>query len=189
MNGQPDDEANHRTLCSQFQYGVPFVGWKNERVAKFLETNDRIIEVRSSDASQWQKKVGQVKQIADDEMGFVQSDKPLLENGEHAFLFIRSKRVVAMCIVQPIDHAYLMGENNVRSKEEYPATIGIYQIWVHQRHRRAGIANTILNTIRRKVLYGTVVPINMVAFSSPTESGAAFARKYTSSTSPKVYDC
>ena len=187
--GQPEDEANHKILCSQFQYGIPFAGWKNERVVNKLSSDSRIVEIRSSDASQWLNKVEQVKKIADDEMGFAQSNKPLLEHGEHAFLFIRSKRVIGLCIVQHIEYAYFMGKNNTRSKDKCPASIGIYQIWVHHRHRRSGVAKLMVDTIRRKLLYGTVIPTNMVAFSSPTENGMAFATSYSSSVSPKVYDC
>ena len=189
VNGQAEDEAIHRTVCSHYQFGIPFHGWKNERIALDINRDDRIVEIRPNDSKQKLNKLEQVKNIADTDMGFAPRGKSILQPGEHAFLYIRKKRIVAFAIIQKIDHAYILQKNNVRNNQICDATMGVYQIWVHRQHRRTGLASSLINTARRKILYGIVISPNMIAFSSPTESGTAFAKKYTETTNPKVYDC
>ena len=196
VNGHPEDEANHEKMCMEYQSGVTFAGWKNERVVSRTDTQngDRIVEIRACDSSKWLKKVEQVKKIVDEEMGFVQDEKAsVLEGSDRAYLLIRQKKVVGFCIVQIIKGAYelrdKMGRGNIRSKEETKALMGVYQIWVHRNFRRSRYASKIIDTARTKLAFGTVIPLQMVAFSSPTQSGAAFAKAYTKMLRPKVYDC
>ena len=210
VNGQPEDEANHKKICRQYALGVPFLGWKDERVVQRyasstddistdefrerkinINEGDRIVEVRWCDASQRLRKIEQVKEIVDDEMGFASSSgsKVTLEKGKVAFLYVSKKRVVGLCIVQVLRRAYILGDNQSRSNQSYPALMGIYQIWTHQNTRRSSIATKLVDAARRKLVYGTVIPLDMIAFSSPTNLGAKFARNYTRMERPKVYEC
>lgn len=136
--------------------------------------------------------------IVDKELGFV----PDAENDKIAqrwtYLYILNKRVVGMVSAESIREAYFLHDNNFdRDQQKRKALIGIHQIWVHSRFRRRAIASRLIDTVREKMLYGMVVPRNQVAFSSPTEAGASFARRYSelqSHITPSggqalVYDC
>jgi len=76
-----------------------------------------------------------------------------------------------------------------RSTRATKAMMGVHQIWCHRLHRRKGIARTLVDMARDKLVYGMTVPFDLVAFSSPTVDGAAFARRYSETERPLVYDC
>ena len=56
--------------------------------------------------------------------------------------------------------------------------MGVHQLWCHKSHRNKSIARQLVDAARHKLVYGMVVPHSLVAFSSPTADGAAFARRY-----------
>ena len=56
--------------------------------------------------------------------------------------------------------------------------MGVHQLWCHKSHRTKSIARQLVDAARHKLVYGMVVPHSLVAFSSPTADGAAFARRY-----------
>ena len=60
----------------------------------------------------------------------------------------------------------------------YPATLGVLQVWTHTSHRRQGVASALLNTARGRAVFGQVVPKEEVAFSQPTSAGHAFASAF-----------
>lgn len=69
-------------------------------------------------------------------------------------------------------------------------------MWVHHKFRQSGIASQLIDAVRERSVFGIVVPPNRVAFSSPTEAGVSFAKKYVKSRSSAstsgivlVYDC
>jgi hypothetical protein len=55
---------------------------------------------------------------------------------------------------------------------------GVQLIWVSDRFHRQGIATSLVDSLRRNVVYGTVVPPQQVAFSQPTKLGKLFAQRY-----------
>lgn len=60
------------------------------------------------------------------------------------------------------------------------ASLGVHLLWVHQKHRGIGIATKLLDLARERSVYGyTMIPLDQIAFSSPTEAGLGFARAYT----------
>ena len=67
-----------------------------------------------------------------------------------------------------------------RSTESHKAVLGIYQMWVHLKYRNRGIARALVDAARVHMVFGLKVPVDQVAFSSPTESGVRFARQYNS---------
>ena len=56
--------------------------------------------------------------------------------------------------------------------------IGIHKLWVHSKARNQSIATRLVSSARARMVFGTIVPANLVAFSSPTEAGARFAQTY-----------
>ena len=115
------------------------------------------------------------------------------------FLYIRQKKVVGMVSAEVTRQAYrlLSVENknydtddkeqrhhrrnypqHERSTQTYRSMIGIHKLWVHSKVRNQSIATRLVSSARARMVFGTVVPANLVAFSSPTEAGARFAQTY-----------
>ena len=84
VHGLAEDAAAHERVCSEHRVGVPFRGWKGERVvarweggkgqgqgqASGEEGGGRIVEVRPDDPARHRALVRRVKAIVDGEMGF-----------------------------------------------------------------------------------------------------------------------
>lgn len=123
------------------------------------------------------------------------------------YLCIYNSRVVGMIIVEGIQKAYRLllvnpdfdTSNEIeiatkmtkpksdtqvcqleRSTVCQPATLGVHILWVHSNYRNLGIARRLLDIAREKMFYGFVVPVEFLAFSSPTQAGALFAVRYCS---------
>lgn len=60
---------------------------------------------------------------------------------------------------------------------------GLVFIWVAQSHRRSGIATELIDIGRSSLVYGVVLPRDMVAFSEPTSAGKRLALCYTGTSS------
>lgn len=134
------------------------------------------------------------------------------------YLYISKKRVVGLMMVKRIQRAYELlspsnketshykdnknnddddkkrnGNNNSslsisRSLKPSRALLGIHQIWVHKLHRHCGIASKLVSAARDYLIFGMSVPIELIAFSSPTEEGLRFAKSYVGSDRPLIYD-
>jgi len=135
--------------------------------------------------------------------------------GKTVFLQILDKKVVGFCAVEVISEAFELIDAQVeegakkqkhcdealtslpkenrqqyyRSIKSSKAMMGVHQIWCHHSHRRKKIARTLVDTARSKLVYGMTVPFNMVAFSSPTAAGVSFAKRYSETDRPLIYDC
>ncbi|VDO42387.1 unnamed protein product [Brugia timori] len=66
--------------------------------------------------------------------------------------------------------------------------MGVNRIWVHQTLRRRGIAALLLDHARSYFVSSDSVPREMLAFSSLTDSGLAFARNYISGGKVLLYN-
>jgi GNAT superfamily N-acetyltransferase len=113
-----------------------------------------------------------------------------------AYLFIRKRRVVGLVTAEVITSGYALQKNFERSTHPCKAIIGIHHMWVHSKFRKQGIATRLIDAVREKMVFGLVVSPEKVAFSSPTEAGVKFARRYVdhashgeSSKDVLVYDC
>ena len=123
------------------------------------------------------------------------------------FLYVYQKRIVGLVSAELTRQAHrllLVGSNNSsdggenegkdhsnqqheqkheRSKETYRAMIGIHKLWVHDKVRHCHLATRLVDAVRARMVFGMTVPSHLVAFSSPTEAGARFAKKYVQTTS------
>jgi N-acetyltransferase len=147
--------------------------------------------------------VEQVKAIVDKELGFADASTTSEEDRDRtAYLYIGNKRVVGMVSAERIDKAYLLLRNRSddqsssnldsfeRSKEPAKAMLGIHQLWVHRNRRKQGVASKLVSASRERMIFGLTVPIDQLAFSSPTEAGIQFARHYVAPDHRVlVYDC
>ena len=157
------------------------------------------VQIRPTDSYALRKKVAQIKVIVDQELGFAENGIGA-NNNRTAFLAIGNKRTIGMVLVEPIDTAFqlLLSPSCFessrdddrrrdsctftsileRSRVPRPAVMGVYQIWVHSKFRSQGIASALVDTARSQMVFGYTIPAMQVAFSSPTESGVRFARRY-----------
>lgn len=148
-------------------------------------------QIRPTDRSRCSKKLELLHSIIDQELGFVSNaDTTKLFT---TYLCTVRKRVVGMVLVEEITEAYrllrspsssspsMLQFGLTRSAQPTKAVLGIYQLWVHHQHRHRGIASLLVDVARKQMVFGYApVPVHQVAFSSPTESGLAFAQYYYS---------
>ena len=57
---------------------------------------------------------------------------------------------------------------------------GVQLVWVAEEWWRLGVATSLVDAFRKNLVYGTVTPVQQVAFSQPTKMGKLFAQRYTS---------
>jgi len=210
VHGLDEDSQQHDKICKDYKEGVACMGWKNERSVVTFGKHDRILEVRPNDAQQHKRKVVEVKKIVDIELGFAASSSSSSnridedENDDDttmtSYMYISKKRVVGLLMVKRIQRAYELlppnkeeekskGNSSIsRSLKPSKALLGVHQIWVHKSHRQRGIASKLVTAARDHLIFGMIVPLELVAFSSPTDEGLVFAKGYTASDTPLIYD-
>jgi len=210
VHGMAEDDAQHAKICKEYKEGVTCFGWKNERRVATYERDDRILEVRPEDAPQHRKKIAEVKTIVDAELGFARRSHEEAESAvPHmtSYIYISKKRVVGLLMVKRIRRAYelLLSKEGIRDKqnvnaddnnassisrslEPSKALLGIHQIWVHNSQRARGIASKLVTAARDHAIFGMMIPLELVAFSSPTDEGLRFAKRYLGSERPLIYD-
>jgi N-acetyltransferase len=138
------------------------------------------------------QKVKRVKTIVESDLGYNSSDDCKQRT---TYLFVGHKRVIGMATAETIPKGFPLETLLERSTEGKKAMVGIHQLWVHAEHRKQGIATRLVDSVRSRFVFGLVVPVDMLAFSSPTEAGSRFARQYVASNSDDenspvlVYDC
>ncbi len=197
VQGAPDDEAQHRSFCSSFLKGVPFLGWRKERVAAEWpeegREGTRVVEIRPDDPSKHLMKLKEVLKQADTDMGFARGKEEAVK--QRAFIYIARKRVVGCILAEAIHSERLLledtehGSNNPEECETVTATsmVGIYQMWTHESYRRKGVATRLLNTVRQRFVWGMKLGCEALAFSQPTTDGIALAKAYCGSERISIY--
>lgn len=198
----PEDELQHVQHHHRFLEGVKYAGWKKERVvAEFWD--GKIVLILPHDPSYALRKVEDVQELVDCELGF-QQVVPRCPNKTKTFLFISDeKRVVGCLIAEPIKQAFRvlsepMGPESPGSKECHrawqcsnvpePAVCGISRIWVFRLKRRKRIARRLVDTLRNRFMFGCFLSTNEIAFSDPTPDGKLFATKYCNTPNFLVYN-
>ncbi|KAI4487042.1 hypothetical protein M0802_012097 [Mischocyttarus mexicanus] len=186
--GDPEDENAHLNYHNSIRT-LKFQGWKNERV--IMEdpiTSSRIILIEPSDPKQCWKKVSEILNVVDRDLGLADSNY----SDKQIYLYIRDKNVLGVLAAESIEKAFHMIPElidlNCCTAENTPAKCGINVVWTIMSHRRKGIATKLVDTLRTKFFYGYIMSLEDIAFSTPTPSGKLFAEKYTKSKSFKVYN-
>lgn len=108
VNGEAEDEKDHANFCRSVSAGLAFQGWKDQRLVWGAEGKDRVIEVRPGDGAPQLLKMGEIKRIMDQEMGFVPlaEGEMVLRPTEKAFVFVHDKRVVGCLVAEKIAAAH-----------------------------------------------------------------------------------
>lgn len=191
VHGLSEDSLQHERICQDYQKGIPFQLSNPRVVGKYA--SDIVVEVRPSDSYAARQKLKQVQSIVEKDLGF---NKISQNEQRTAYLYIRSKRVVGMAIAEALSKAFVLETSLQRSQTPRKAMVGIHQLWVHSSMRHEGIGTRLVDCVRVKFVFGLVVPTDMLAFSSPTEAGAKFAKMYIHSNAGQpedgvvlVYDC
>ncbi|XP_066929923.1 N-acetyltransferase ESCO1-like isoform X2 [Clytia hemisphaerica] len=99
---QEEDEEQHAKYHQKIVQKLRFNGWKAERILEEFP-DGRIISIKDSDNFMHLKKLNEIREVVDGELGFASSqEKRSLGQYEQAFLFIHSKKVVGCVIAVPI---------------------------------------------------------------------------------------
>uniref|UniRef100_A0A8C5W8R4 Establishment of sister chromatid cohesion N-acetyltransferase 1 n=1 Tax=Leptobrachium leishanense TaxID=445787 RepID=A0A8C5W8R4_9ANUR len=202
----PEDEAQHLLFHNQFISAVKYVGWKKERlVAEYPD--GKVIMVLPDDPRYALKKVKEIREMVDKDLGFQQA--PLrLHSRTKTLLFITNDKKVAGCLIaEHIQWGYRViddkdSEDNLEkesaiservkawccSTTQEPAICGISRIWVFSMMRRRKIASRMLECLRSHFIYGSYLNKDEIAFSDPTPDGKSFATHYCGTSRFLVYN-
>ncbi|KAK6147636.1 hypothetical protein DH2020_018548 [Rehmannia glutinosa] len=99
--GVEDDEKVHKTFHKNYTHGIPFKGWRSERIIDSLEKG-RIILVQDGDPLAQKNKVQDVVHMMEMELG----DGWILNKHCKVYLFISSQRLSGCLVAEPIKRAY-----------------------------------------------------------------------------------
>ncbi|KAL7886741.1 hypothetical protein AOLI_G00044620 [Acnodon oligacanthus] len=200
-----EDEAQHLLFHNQFISAVKYVGWKKERILGEYP-DGKIILVLPDDPKYALKKVEEIREIVDNDLGFqhVQTKVP---SQTKTFLFISNDKKVAGCLIaEHIQEGYRVIEEPLPEGSEgekvmferqrawccstvpEPAVCGISRIWVFSMMRRRGIASRMIECLRNNFIYGSHLSKDEIAFSDPTPDGKLFATHYCGTSQFLVYN-
>lgn len=201
----PEDNFQHSQFHQRFLEAIKYVGWKKERVvAEFWD--GKILLVMPDDPKYAVKKAEEVRQVADNELGFQQVTLSRPAQAK-TYLFINSERMIVGCLVaEPIRKAFrvlvLPDQEKDMTKDDFmerhrawccstvpeQAICGISRIWVFSLARRQAIATRLLDTVRSSFMFGSHLTKEEIAFSDPTPDGKLFATKYSNTPAFLVYN-
>ncbi|KAM9421800.1 N-acetyltransferase ESCO2-like isoform 1-T1 [Salvelinus alpinus] len=200
-----EDNFQHTQFHKRFLGSIKFVGWKKERVvADFWD--GKIILVLPDDPKYAVRKAEDVRQLADNELGFQQVSLSCPSQAK-TYLFVNSDRMVVGCLIaEHIRQGFRVLEQPEQTKdmtkEDFmehhrvwccsttpeKAICGVSRIWVFSLARRKGIATRMLDTVRNSFMYGGHLTKEEIAFSDPTPDGKLFATKYCETPAFMVYN-
>lgn len=200
-HGEPTDEATHAKFHQRLLHVLRFPGWKKECVVQKHMDGSRVVVVMPDDKL-GMKKVESVKQIVDNDLGFVVEGKITKRNAKSYLYISADRRIVGCCIAEVASVGYRVIANADSTSQEClssrarpwccstepaPVKCGINRIWVLECERNKGIATKLLDSVRYTFLLGYPLKCTEIAFSDPTPDGKAFATRYTSTPSFLVY--
>uniref|UniRef100_A0A8C2Q9A8 Establishment of sister chromatid cohesion N-acetyltransferase 1 n=1 Tax=Cyprinus carpio TaxID=7962 RepID=A0A8C2Q9A8_CYPCA len=201
----PEDESQHLLFHNQFISAVRYVGWKKERILGEYP-DGKIILVLPDDPKYALKKVEEIREMVDNDLGFQQVETKVPSQTK-TFLFISNDKKVAGCLIaEHIQEGYRVIEESVLEGSEgekvmyerqrawccstvpEPALCGISRIWVFSMMRRRGIASRMIECLRNNFIYGSHLSKDEIAFSDPTPDGKLFATHYCGTSQFLVYN-
>eukprot|EP00063_Salmo_salar_P061453 XP_014036288.1 PREDICTED: titin-like isoform X3 [Salmo salar] len=201
----PEDESQHLHFHNQFISAVRYVGWKKERILGEYP-DGKIILVLPDDPKYALKKVEEIREMVDNDLGFQQLETKCPSQTK-TFLFISNDKKVAGCLIaEHIQEGYRVIEEAVPegsegekvmferqrawccSTDPEPALCGISRIWVFSMMRRTGIASRMIESLRNNFIYGSYLSKEEIAFSDPTPDGKLFATHYCGTSQFLVYN-
>ncbi|XP_018795647.1 PREDICTED: N-acetyltransferase eco [Bactrocera latifrons] len=159
-----------------------FKGWIDEDIVAIYPewgSDGRILRITESSHTRRHERLADILKIVDKELGFASY---VIPPTFVAYLAVRKHQIVGLCLVVPLEKAnkYIkIEELDCCTEEEFPAKCGISRIWVSPLHRRLHIATKLINAVQQNTIFGEEIPLDMIAFSAPTEAGRKLAQKVT----------
>lgn len=149
--GDPDDEMAHLNYHNSTRT-LKFQGWKNERVVWDEEsTMSRIILIDPFDNKQHWKKVTEILNVVDADLGLVDMQLSYYRD-KKVYLYVRERNVLGVLVVESVKEAHRMipelMELDCCSSESTPVKCGVNVVWTALSHRRKGIATQLVDTLR-----------------------------------------
>uniref|UniRef100_A0A3Q2QL34 Titin-like n=1 Tax=Fundulus heteroclitus TaxID=8078 RepID=A0A3Q2QL34_FUNHE len=195
-------QLNLLALCQEIAEDI---GWKKERI--MAEYPDgKIILVLPDDPKYALKKVEEIREMVDNDLGFQQVETKCPSQTK-TFLFISIDKKVAGCLIaEHIQEGYRVieeappegseGEKVMFERQRAwccsttpePAICGISRIWVVGMMRRRAIATRLIECLRNNFIYGSYLSKDEIAFSDPTPDGKLFATHYFGTSQFLVYN-
>ncbi|NXY43034.1 ESCO1 acetyltransferase, partial [Ceuthmochares aereus] len=202
----PEDETQHLLFHNQFISAVRYVGWKKERI--LAEYPDgRIIMVLPDDPKYALKKVEEIREMVDNDLGFQQAPLMCYSRTKTLLFISNDKKVIGCLIAEHIQWGYRVIEEKVPeissenekviferqkawccSTSPEPAICGISRIWVFSMMRRKKVASRMIECLRSNFIYGSYLSKEEIAFSDPTPDGKLFATQYCGTGQFLVYN-
>ncbi|XVE75870.1 hypothetical protein DITRI_Ditri12bG0126300 [Diplodiscus trichospermus] len=101
--GDEVDEKNHSVFHKNFTLGIPFKGWRNERVIHMPKVDGgRVILVLDSDSAAQRNKVQEVVKMMEHELG----EGWIFHKLCKVYLFVSSQRIGGCLVAEPIKEAF-----------------------------------------------------------------------------------
>eukprot|EP00117_Sycon_ciliatum_P024574 scpid77411/ scgid0089/ N-acetyltransferase ESCO1; CTF7 homolog 1; Establishment factor-like protein 1; Establishment of cohesion 1 homolog 1 len=210
------EETQHRVYHDNADK-LAFVGWKSEAVLSTYDNGRCIMVLPSAPARQWKKAEAVISVVDEElgfceEVPISPLSKVLLYISNRKVIgCLVAQPVEKACPLLPptpddsdlnleiSDSSYAAETSFLDSSASYcnkvggeaaPVVCGVSRIWVTSDFRRKGIATRMLDCLRKNFFSGfsnQVVEKQQVAFTTPTESGQAFAKSYMHGESVLVY--
>ncbi|KAL3536034.1 hypothetical protein ACH5RR_004495 [Cinchona calisaya] len=101
--GDEEDEKVHKTFHKNYTHGIPFKGWRNERVINVPNLDlGRVIVVLGDDSPAQRSKVREVVEMMEMELG----DGWIFHKHCKVYLFVSSGRITGCLVAESIEKAY-----------------------------------------------------------------------------------
>ncbi|XP_078253426.1 uncharacterized protein LOC144592621 [Rhinoraja longicauda] len=200
----PEDEAQHFKFHKHFISAVKYVGWKKERILGEYP-DGKIIMVLPDDPKYALKKVEEIREMVDYDLGFQQAELKCPSRTK-TLLFISNDRKIVGCLIaehiqrgfRVIEDKAIQQSNDAIMHERQrawccstnpePAICGISRVWVFGMMRRQAIATRMTDCLRSNFVYGAYLSKDEIAFSDPTPDGKLFATRYCGTPRFLVYN-
>ncbi|GAB2232567.1 hypothetical protein Droror1_Dr00011607 [Drosera rotundifolia] len=101
--GEVEDEKLHSTFHKNYTHGIPFKGWRHERLIDMnLAAGDRVVLVLNTDPLAQKNKIDEVVKRMEVELG----DGWIFHEECKVYLYISSQRIAGCLVAEPISKAY-----------------------------------------------------------------------------------
>jgi hypothetical protein len=195
----PHDQKLHTTHHTSILHGPPFpkpsVPLLNQTTSRIPSKGTLLVISRSS-SKDLQKRALSLLSTIDVALGAPTniSRTPFFPHGGKVYTLWTSGRIISLVAAERIPHAYrriptATGIETTGKKED--ALIGISRMWTCIAERGKGLCNALLEECAAGFVWGvdcTGKKRDLVAFSTPSESGMGVARKWTGREDFLVYD-
>ncbi|XP_062918709.1 N-acetyltransferase ESCO1-like isoform X1 [Mobula hypostoma] len=201
----PEDEAQHFKFHKHFISAVKYVGWKKERILGEYP-DGKIIMVLPDDPKYALKKVEEIREMVDNDLGFQQAELKCPSRTKTLLFISNDRKIVGCLIAEHIQRGFRVIEDKATqqspndaimlerqrawccSTNPEPAICGISRVWVFSMMRRKAIATRMTDCLRSNFVYGSYLSKDEIAFSDPTPDGKLFATQYCGTPRFLVYN-